>query len=874
MKNNILYLFVVSLLLSCSATPKKPEQRSKFLKGFSTYYNTMFNAKDALNTEFEARDKNHKDNFYAPYISILTIEDQPLGSDLGQTTSFAENSMKMSEINKNSAPRNPNGGPPGMPSNSFGSSVGTPAGNVNAASGPGSVAPKGATILQIAEAKAMKAVKEYSVIRKGAEQNKEIFNAYIIMAQSRIYQGKPVAALDAVNSIFLKMKDDKRIPLAKIYQAVAYSKMKDYDKSNEIFAKLREGKLDKDYDKLLGIYYAETLLDQDKKDQALKELNLAFDANTDRKLKSRIAYVRGQVLQNLNKNDLARESFKEAYKYANNFEFEVKSQVEIAKTFNGTGDYQGAKKYLEDISKKGTYASRKNEFYYALGLMATKANKKEEGQEFYRKSLAEKVSDPQIRGLTFFEIGKYHLDKNDYIGAGAYYDSALVAMSYEPSKILLKSQSESIKKIAKNYYLIRKNDSILALAKMSDPDRKAYFGNIIEKLKVREAKEEAERKKAERLAGFDTGDYNANSVFGTSGSGFQDFGVATKGFYFANTGTVSKGNSNFKQTWGNRGLSDNWRYSQTLPTLQDTKNAALGITSTPNARRFEPEYYIEKIPNDQGTLSQLKKERDTASLGLGTMYQNYFENTPLATKTLYDLVDNKPEEKVMIQALYEIFAMNYLKNPSAAERAKLKMLADYPYTSYAEFVRNPKSTTFVKASPEVEGGYIRAFDLYEAEKYAESKALLEQLIAQNPKDAFIPKMNLLNAFNTGKISGKEVMILQLEQIALNYEKTPEGQKAKEMLNYLKSDLAFNATDNKGNAMPGNAPGTPSMPNPNDNGGVPPNGPPPGIGQPQNGVPAQPQQPIGKPQQTPMNPNNKGLKGKVQEKPVQDIQIKQ
>jgi hypothetical protein len=43
------------------------------------------------------------------------------------------------------------------------------------------------------------------------------------------------------------------------------------------------------------------------------------------------------------------------------------------------------------------------------------------------------------------------------------------------------------------------------------------------------------------------------------------------------------------------------------------------------------------------------------------MYQNYFTNTPLATKTLYDLVDVKPEEKVMLQALYEIFAMNYEK---------------------------------------------------------------------------------------------------------------------------------------------------------------------------------------------------------------------
>ncbi len=76
-------------------------------------------------------------------------------------------------------------------------------------------------------------------------------------------------------------------------------------------------------------------------------------------------------------------------------------------------------------AKKGTYGSRKNEFYYALGLMANKAGKPEEGQEYFRKSLLEKVSDPQVRGLAYYEIGRRYLDKNDYIGAGAYYDSAL-----------------------------------------------------------------------------------------------------------------------------------------------------------------------------------------------------------------------------------------------------------------------------------------------------------------------------------------------------------------------------------------------------------------------------------------------------------------
>lgn len=425
MKKNILFLLTLCIVASCATKTKKPEQRSKFMKGFSTYYNTLFNAKDALNNEFETRDKAHKDNFYAPYIPILTYEDQPLGSDLGQSAAFAENSMKMAEVNRPSENNNKRGGgPPGMPPGMPGNN--TAAGGTGTASGdPNQPEQKGATTLEIAEAKALKAINKYSVIKHGEEQNKQIFDAYMILAQARIYRGKSLDALDALNYVFTHMKDDKRIPLARIYQALAYDQIKNYHKAHEAFAKLKSEKIGKQYEKLLSIYYSESLLDAGKKEEAVKELDNAFELNGNRKLKSRIAYLRGQVLESLNQNERARESFMAAYKYANDFEFEVKSQIEIAKTFNGNGDYSGARKYLEDISKKGTYGSRKNEFYYALGLMANKAGKKDEAQEYFRKSLREKVSDGQIRGLAYYEIGKGYLDKNDYIGAGAYYDSAL-----------------------------------------------------------------------------------------------------------------------------------------------------------------------------------------------------------------------------------------------------------------------------------------------------------------------------------------------------------------------------------------------------------------------------------------------------------------
>ena len=77
----------------------------------------------------------------------------------------------------------------------------------------------------------MKAIAQYSVLKAGEEKNKKIFDANILLAQSRLYQGKPLEALDGLNYIFSNMRKDRRLPLAKIYQGFAYSKMEDYNRA-------------------------------------------------------------------------------------------------------------------------------------------------------------------------------------------------------------------------------------------------------------------------------------------------------------------------------------------------------------------------------------------------------------------------------------------------------------------------------------------------------------------------------------------------------------------------------------------------------------------------------------------------------------------
>jgi hypothetical protein len=64
---------------------------------------------------------------------------------------------------------------------------------------------------------------------------------------------------------------------------------------------------------------------------------------------------------------------------------------------------------------------------------------------------------------------------------------------------------------------------------MPESERIAYFNKLIDGIKAKEAKEELEKRRAERSKGFDTGDYSANSIFASNTVGFQDFSGGNKG---------------------------------------------------------------------------------------------------------------------------------------------------------------------------------------------------------------------------------------------------------------------------------------------------------------------------------------------------------
>ena len=75
MRKYLLIILAIFSVAACNPRTKKKKTKSGPINRFMTFHNTLFNSREAFLAEMESRDKSHIDNFYDPYISVYTTED-------------------------------------------------------------------------------------------------------------------------------------------------------------------------------------------------------------------------------------------------------------------------------------------------------------------------------------------------------------------------------------------------------------------------------------------------------------------------------------------------------------------------------------------------------------------------------------------------------------------------------------------------------------------------------------------------------------------------------------------------------------------------------------------------------------------------------
>lgn len=679
---------------------------------------------------------------------------------------------------------------------------------------------------EAAEAKATKAIQKHSMYIDGQEKNYQIDEAYLILGKARYYDQRFFPALEAFNYILYKYSTSSNIGAAKIWREKTNMRLgNDAQVLKNIAKLLKDKKLKPQVVADANALLAESFLNLEEKDSAIVKLKIAENNTKINAERARYRFILGQLYQELGIRDTAliyyqgvidmnrkadREYVIQAYaKKAQLFDFENGNKEDFLKTFDKLVADRENRLFLGTI-------------YYEMGVFYDKNNDQELAKKFYNTSLKSKSEDAYLLASNYRNIGNIYFKNTDYFKAAKYYDSTLVKLDVKTREhIHIKKVRKDLDEVIEFELIAKANDSILNVVAMSDAKRVSYFEDYIVKLKK---SDEEKRLLAEKQKEIQKNiDINNLSSSDDPPPGFQQGGKtpprksivppsiknnssnnASNDFYFYNPSTVAFGKIEFKKKFGNRALGGNWRIPATGNEVvaddvnNDTNATPEAIVTKSETPQYTTAFYIDMLPKTQTEIDSIARERNFADYQLGVIYKEKFKEYKLASDKLEKLLQQNPEEKLVLPAMYNLYKIYQITNAAKAEEMKNRISIQYPDSRYAQIINNKIPNTITE-SESTEAEYNKWYKSYQEEQFVVLLEKIDGLIIQYYGDEIVPKYELLKAKTIGKLRGLEAYKKAMLFVADTYTSTEEGKNAREILNTqipVLEKLNFTTTESK------------------------------------------------------------------------------
>ena len=746
----LLFLGIFIFLVACST--KKNTFLSRNSHALSTEYNILYNGGIALDKGISDLKSQYKDNFW----EILPVERMQVSTD-----GFASEKTKNANFER-------------------------------------------------AEEKATKAIQKHAMNIQGSEKNPQMDEAHLLLGKSRYYDQRFVPALEAFNYVLYKYPYSDKIHEIKIWREKTNMRM---DNDELAINNLRRLLKEIEYkDQIFADAHAtlaQAFINVKEKDSAVAKLKIAIAFTKLNEEKARYRFILGQLYEQLGYKDSAFAAFQEIIDMKRKSSRNYVIQAHAKQAFQLDVKKGDTIAFLKKFDK--LLADRENRPFldvlnHQLGLFYEKANQPDTALKFYNQSLKLKKEDQYLQASNYRNIAEIKFNKSLYEVAGKYYDSTLVALNPKTREAMsIKKKRENLVDVIKYETLVHKNDSILSVVAMSDVAKEQFYKKHIDKLI---AEDEAKQKKADEKAKLDAIKVaNAKNAEVSQAApkplvpaSSNQMNSAT--FYFYNPTTVAYGKVEFKKKWGNRTLGENWRVSKSGANATEEDPALLDenlATTTPEKEgkplneKYTVAFYTKQLPTNRDTIANLIKDRNFAYYQLGSIYKEKFKEYARATNKLETLLFNKPEERLVLPTMYNLYKIYELVDKSKAAEMKLQISQLYPNSRYAQIINNTDANTSGASSPEAtfsqlykdyENGLIR-------EVYAETNLAIEQFTGED----ILPKLEFLKANLLAKLQGLSEYKKHLNHIALTYPNSKEGKEAEHFLKtripYLES-LTFNS----------------------------------------------------------------------------------
>ena len=638
-----------------------------------------------------------------------------------------------------------------------------------------------------AEEKAIKAVQKHGMNIKGKEKNPQIDESYLLLGKSRYFDQRFVPALEAFNYILYKYPASDKINQARIWREKTNLRLENNELAIEnlkrlLYQESLDGQDLADATSMLAQGYLNTK----SVDSAITQLEIASNSTKSNDERGRYRFIQGQLYNSIGHKDSANIAFDKVIELNRKTPriYLISAHIEKAKNFDfSTGNKLAFLEHLTALEENRENRPFLDKIYHQIAEYHKDNSSDTIAVAYYNKSLRTGSQDKFLNAKNYETLGNMIFDKNEYKDAGAYYDSTMLNLK-ENSKLFraIKRKRENLDDVIYYEDVAQRNDSILTLVNYSEEEKLAYFTDYTDDLKAKAEAQKEKEEVANRSNGIISSPNQVNNSRGNSNN-------AT--FYFYNPVTVAFGKNEFIKNWGERQLSDNWRWSNKSSVGSGQSVSNEDVVSASNEELFDPKYYISLIPVEEKSIDSLKKDRNFAYYQLGLIYKDKFKEYELAKDKLQELLKSSPEERLVLPSKYNLYKIYELLNLNGeADITKNDIITNHPDSRYASILLNP-DVALGEDENSPENIYENVYKQFQNQDYLEVISKCDTNIIRFDGEAIVPKFEFLKAVTKARLYGFESYKEAVNYIALNYPNSPEGKKAEDMLQNVMPQLAKN-----------------------------------------------------------------------------------
>lgn len=333
-------------------------------------------------------------------------------------------------------------------------------------------------------------------------------------------------------------------------------------------------------------------------DSAAVNLERSMDMATGMNDKARRYFLTGQLYQMAGKLKEASAAFEKSSKSAIDPVMDIYARLNMIRLRKsedpGIIDQNIAD--LKSLARKDSYRNYRDIIYYAAALFEMERQGYAPAADYLAQSIRSNTDNQQQRSQSFFTLGQVQYAAKRYGEAALPYDSANLTLLKRPDSALAEKRRPGTKAVYEADVVLQLQDSLLRLALLDEPARSNAVRAVAKQLrKAKGLKEE--------LAA-------SNSGGGTQAAtpGADIFGGAQGVFYFYDANRRANGFNAFREKWGDRPNTDNWR-----------RSAAISI-SAGRARQTSGNAGASDTPASNALAEQDTEKFDTADISFDNLY--------------------------------------------------------------------------------------------------------------------------------------------------------------------------------------------------------------------------------------------------------------